>query len=150
MPELPRRILLVEDSVNDIELTLEALSDYDIAANTDVVRDGAEALDYLLREGAFADRPSGNPLVVLLDLKLPKIDGVEVLRRIRAHEQLRTMPVVVLTSSRENQDLLECYKLGVNAYVVKPVTFDEFIGAVKSVGLFWALTNEPPPEGLNK
>lgn len=138
-------ILLAEDDPNDVELSLIALADYNVANEVVVVGDGEEALDYLYRRGAFENRASGNPVVLLLDLKMPKVDGLEVLRVIKADEQFRTMPVVVLTSSREERDLAESYKLGVNAYVVKPVNFHEFIDAVKQLGVFWAVINEPPP-----
>jgi CheY-like chemotaxis protein len=141
-----RKILLVEDNPNDVELTLEALSAHNLANAVEVARDGEEALDYLHRRGKFAARPAGNPAVVLLDLKLPKIDGHEVLRRIRADEALRLIPVVILTSSREDRDLVEGYRNGVNAYVVKPVDFHEFLDALKNLGMFWAVLNEPPPQ----
>ncbi len=144
MSEL-KRILLVEDDPRDVELTLTALGEKNLANEVLVVRDGAEALDYLHRRGGFSRHTPGNPAVILLDLKLPKIDGVEVLRQIRADEQLKMIPVVVLTSSREERDLVEAYQLGVNAYVVKPVNFSEFVTAVKEIGLFWAIINEPPP-----
>jgi CheY-like chemotaxis protein len=144
MDEL-RRVLLAEDNLKDIELTLAALDEHNLANEVVVVRDGAEAWDYLCREGRYADRPPGSPAVVLLDLKMPRIDGLEVLRRMKASETLRSIPVVMLTSSREERDLVESYRLGVNAYVVKPVAFDRFIGAVKNLGLFWAVYNEPPP-----
>lgn len=140
-----KRILLVEDSPNDVELILEGLGEYNLANEVVVARDGAEALDYLRREGGFADRDHGNPAIVLLDLKLPKVDGIEVLRTIKKDEKLRFVPVVVLTSSREERDLVESYRLGVNAYVVKPVDFHEFARAVKELGIFWAIINEPPP-----
>lgn len=140
-----KRILLVEDSPNDAELTIEALAEYNIANTVDIARDGAEALDYLFRRGAFQGRGEGNPAVILLDLKLPRIDGLEVLRRVKSDELLRLIPVVVLTSSREEGDLIESYRLGVNAYVVKPVDFYEFVEAVKGLGLFWGIINEPPP-----
>ncbi|HMQ52142.1 MAG TPA: response regulator [Anaerolineae bacterium] len=140
-----KRILLVEDDPNDIELTLTALDKYNLANEVVTVRDGVEALDYLYRRGDFADRAEGNPIVVLLDLKMPRLNGVEVLRQLKADEQMRLVPVVILTSSRESRDLQDCYQLGVNAYVVKPVRFAEFGEAVKGVGLFWALINEPPP-----
>ena len=143
-----KKILIVEDNPNDLELTLEALGEYHIANTAHVVRDGAEALDYLCQRGTFADRPNGNPAVVLLDLKLPKMDGLEVLRAIRSDERLKFIPVVILTSSREERDVIESYKLGVNAYVVKPVNFHEFIDAVKGLGVFWAMINEPPPGSL--
>jgi len=140
-----KRILLVEDDPKDVELTINALSEYDLTNNVLVVRDGAEALDYLYRRGKFANEPGGNPIVILLDLKMPKVDGIQVLRQIKADKHLQTIPVVILTSSRESRDLENCYQLGVNAYVVKPVKFVEFVNAVKQVGMFWALINEPPP-----
>lgn len=142
-----RRILLVEDDPQDVELTLDALAEYKLANQIAVARDGVEALEYLQRKGEHADRTAGNPVVVLLDLKMPRLDGIEVLRRMRASTALRLIPVVVVTSSRESKDLEECYALGVNAYVVKPVRFAEFVEAVKHVGVFWALVNEPPPDG---
>jgi CheY-like chemotaxis protein len=145
-----KRILLVEDDPHDVELTLTALEENNLANEVLVVRDGAEALDYLHRRGDFSRHTPGNPAVILLDLKLPKIDGVEVLRQIRADEQLKMIPVVVLTSSREERDLVETYQLGVNAYVVKPVSFSEFVAAVKQIGLFWAIINEPPPGSVGK
>lgn len=140
-----RTILLAEDNIHDAELTLEAFSSYRLANQVVLVRDGVEALDYLMRRGAFADRPPGNPALVLLDLKMPKIDGLEVLRRIREDARLRTVPVVILTSSAEESDVVRSYDLGVNAYVVKPVQFAAFIEAVRSIGAFWAVLNEPPP-----
>lgn len=144
VPEV-KRILLVEDNANDVELTLSALSEYHLVNDVDVVRDGEEALDYLYKRGKYETRETGVPTVVLLDLKLPKIDGLEVLEKIKADEDLKTMPVVMLTSSREEQDLVRSYKLGVNAYVVKPVEFGEFMSALKELGLFWAVINQPPP-----
>jgi CheY-like chemotaxis protein len=140
-----KRILLVEDNANDAELTMEALSEHNLANDVDLVRDGAEALDYLYRRGKYAAAEEGNIAVILLDLKLPKVDGLEVLRTIKGDERLHYIPVVVLTSSREERDVVESYRLGVNAYVVKPVDFAEFIGAVKELGAFWAIINEPPP-----
>ena len=140
-----RRILLVEDEPKDVELTLTALEDYKLANEVVVCRDGQEALDYLFRRGKFSDRPPENPAVILLDLKLPKVDGLEVLEQIRADERLRMTPVVMLTSSHEEKDMMRSYKLGVNAYVVKPVDFHEFINAVKELGVFWAVINAPPP-----
>ena len=140
-----KRILLVEDDDKDIELTLTALDEYNLANEVVVTRDGVEALDYLYRRGQFENRPDGDPVVILLDLKMPRLDGLEVLKRLKSDEQLRLIPIVVLTSSRENRDLAECYRLGVNAYVVKPVRFVEFVEAVKHIGMFWALTNESPP-----
>ena len=140
-----RRVLLVEDSAKDVELTLEALGEHRFANEVIVARDGVEGWTYLTRTGAFASRQPGNPAVVLLDLKLPKMDGLEVLRAMRADPALRSIPVVMLTSSREERDVVESYKLGVNAYVVKPVAFTDFIDAVKNLGLFWAVLNQPPP-----
>lgn len=138
-------ILLVEDNPNDLELTLIALEKSQLANEVIIVRDGAEALDYLLCRGEYASRQAGNPAVVLLDLKLPKVDGLEVLREIRATTGLKSTPVVMLTSSKEEQDLLRSYELGVNAYVVKPVDFAEFVRAIADLGIFWAVLNEPPP-----
>jgi len=138
-------ILLVEDNPNDLELTLIALERSQLANEVIIVRDGAEALDYLHARGAYAKREQGNPAVVLLDLKLPKVDGLEVLAEIRASATLKSMPVVMLTSSREEQDLVRSYELGVNAYVVKPVDFAEFVRAIADLGIFWAVLNEPPP-----
>lgn len=140
-----RQILLAEDSPRDAEMVLDALEQYKLANEVVHVRDGAEALDYLYKRGAFAERPNGLPAVLLLDLKMPKVDGLEVLRQIRADAQLRFLPVVVMTSSREEQDLIRSYELGVNGYVVKPVDFHEFLEAVKMVGGYWAVVNEPPP-----
>jgi CheY-like chemotaxis protein len=140
-----RRILLVEDDPRDVELTLTALDDYKLANEVVVCRDGQEALDYLYARGKFSDRTNENPAVILLDLKLPKVDGLEVLQQIKSDERLRMIPVVVLTSSHEEKDMMRSYKLGVNAYVVKPVDFHEFINAVKELGMFWAVINEPPP-----
>ena len=142
-----KRIVLAEDNPNDVELTLAALADINLANEVVVVRDGAEALDYLFRRNQYAQRPPGNPAVLLLDLKMPKIDGLDVLRALKADDQLKTIPVVMLTSSREEQDLVSSYKLGVNAYVVKPVDFRAFIDAVRQMGAFWAVINEPPPGG---
>ncbi len=140
-----KRILLVEDDPKDIELTLTALGEYNLANQIVIARDGVEALDYLYHRGTFAQHLAGNPVVILLDLKMPKLDGIQVLQQLKADEQMRLIPVVVLTSSRESRDLEECYRLGVNAYVVKPVRFSEFIEAVKQIGVFWALLNEPLP-----
>lgn len=141
-------ILLVEDNPKDLELTLVALEKSNLANDVITVRDGAEALDYLLRRGQYGDRPVGNPTVVLLDLKLPKLDGIQVLEEIRGTPQLQSIPVVMLTTSREEKDLVRSYKLGVNAYVVKPVAFKEFIDAIQDLGVFWAVLNEPPPGSL--
>jgi CheY-like chemotaxis protein len=144
------RILIVEDDPNDLELTLTALGEYNLANEVVVTRDGQEALDYLYCRGKFHSRPNDNPAVVLLDLKLPRVDGLEVLQQIKADERLRMIPVVVLTSSHEEKDMVRSYKLGVNAYVVKPVDFHEFINAVRELGVFWALINQPPPGSFKK
>lgn len=138
-------ILLVEDSPKDVELTLAALEQCPLANSVIVVRDGAEALDYLNARGEFHGREPGHPAVVLLDLKLPKIDGLEVLERIKGDPNLRQTPVVMLTSSREERDLVKSYSLGVNAFVVKPVGFEQFFEAIRDLGMFWAVLNEPPP-----
>lgn len=144
----PKRILLAEDSPQDVEMTLAALSEHNLANEIIVVNDGEQALDYLYRRGRFADRTPGNPVLVLLDLKMPKIDGLEVLRTIKQDDNLRTTPVVMLTSSREEQDIVRSYRLGINAYVVKPVDFHSFIEAVKHLGTFWTIHNEPPPQSV--
>ncbi|MGH1587374.1 response regulator [Methylobacterium phyllosphaerae] len=138
-------ILLVEDNPNDIELTLAALESSQLANQIVICRDGAEALDFVYRRGAHEKRLAQDPAVVLLDLKLPKVDGLEVLARIKGDPATRKIPVVMLTSSREETDLVRSYDLGVNAFVVKPVGFDEFFAAIKEIGVFWALLNEPPP-----
>jgi CheY-like chemotaxis protein len=140
-----KRILYAEDSPADVELTLAALAEHRLANEVVVVSDGREALDYLYRKGAFADRDKGNPAVVLLDLKMPRVDGLEVLRKIKGDPDLQAVPVVIMTSSREERDLVDSYRLGVNAYVVKPVDFVQFVAAVKEVGMFWGVVNEPPP-----
>jgi CheY-like chemotaxis protein len=145
-----KRILLAEDNEHDVELTLSALSENRLANEVVVARDGAEALDYLYRRGAFRLREEGNPVVVLLDLKMPKVDGLEVLRQIKGDDALRQIPVVMLTSSREENDLVESYRLGVNAYVVKPVEFSRFVQAVREMGVFWAVINEAPPGSVRK
>jgi len=144
------RILLVEDDPKDVDLTLAALGEYNLANEVFVVHDGAEALDYLHARGNYRSRAKENPAVLLLDLKLPKVDGLEVLRTIRSEERLKLIPVVVLTSSREERDMVASYKLGVNAYVVKPVDFHEFVNAIKELGVFWAVINEPPPGSVGK
>jgi DNA-binding response OmpR family regulator len=144
------RILLVEDDPKDVELTLTALEEYNLANEVIVARDGEEALEYLYSRGKFKTRSSGNPAVMLLDLKLPKVDGLEVLKQIKSEEKLRMMPVVVLTSSKEEKDMVASYKLGVSAYVVKPVDFHEFVNAIKELGVFWAVINEPPPGSVRK
>lgn len=140
-----KKILLAEDDPRDVELTLEALSDNCLANDIVVVNDGEAALDYLFQRGRFQAREPGNPVVVLLDLKMPKVSGIDVLQQIKADGRLKTIPIVVLTSSREEPDLTRCYDLGVNAYVVKPVDFMDFMNAVKGLGVFWAAINEPPP-----
>ncbi len=145
-----QRILLVEDDPRDVELTLAALEEYNLANEVVVARDGITALDFLRRQGKFTSRPEGHPVVVLLDIKMPKISGLEVLRIIKANPQLQQIPVVMLTSSREEPDLKESYKLGVSAYVVKPVDFHKFTSAVKEIGVFWAAVNEPPPGSVSK
>ena len=144
------RILIVEDDPRDVELTLTALEEYNLANAVVVTRDGQEALDSLYRRGQFHSRSDGNPAVMLLDLKLPKVDGLEVLKQVRSDEDLKMIPVVVLTSSHEEKDMMRSYKLGVNAYVVKPVDFHEFVNAVKELGVFWAVINEPPPGSVRK
>jgi DNA-binding response OmpR family regulator len=144
------RILLVEDDAKDVELTLTALEEYNLANEVIVARDGEEALEYLYSRGKFKTRSSDNPAVMLLDLKLPKVDGLEVLKQIKSEEKLRMMPVVVLTSSKEEKDMVASYKLGVSAYVVKPVDFHEFVNAIKELGVFWAVINEPPPGSVRK
>ena len=145
-----KNILLAEDNPKDVELTLEALSEHNLTNDVVVTNDGAAALDYLYRRGKYENRIQGNPAVVLLDLKMPKVDGIQVLKTIKNDEALKTIPVVVLTSSREERDLVETYRLGVNAYVVKPVEFQEFVKAVSQLGVFWAIVNEPPPETERK
>jgi CheY-like chemotaxis protein len=144
------RILLVEDDPQDMELTLTALGEYNLSNEVVVAKDGEEALDYLFCRGKYQSRTSENPAVLLLDLKLPKVDGLEVLQQIRLDEKLKMIPVVVLTSSREERDKVASYKLGVNAYVVKPVDFHEFVNAIKELGVFWAIINEPPPGSVGK
>lgn len=141
-------ILLVEDNPRDLDLSLRALARTNLANEVVVARDGEEAWNYLAREGSYAERPRGNPAVVLLDLKLPKLDGVEVLDRIRKHPDMEQLPVVMLTASREQTDVARSYALGVNAYVVKPLGFAEFLEAIRDLGVFWAVLNEPPPGSL--
>jgi CheY-like chemotaxis protein len=144
------RILMVEDDPKDVELSLTALEDYNLANEVVVTRDGEQALDYLYCRGEYETRSNGNPAVMLLDLKLPKVDGLEVLKQIKSDGELRMIPVVVLTSSKEEKDMVASYKLGVNAYVVKPVDFHEFVNAIKELGVFWAVINEPPPGSVRK
>ncbi|MEP0821980.1 MAG: response regulator [Ignavibacterium sp.] len=145
-----KRVLLAEDNPADVELTLSALAEHNLANEVVVVKDGEQALDYLYRRGQYSMRGNGNPAVILLDIKMPKVDGLAVLKTIKEDKDLMTIPVVMLTSSREDRDLAECYNLGVNAYVVKPVNFDEFVAAVSKVGLFWGVINEPPPGSVKK
>jgi CheY-like chemotaxis protein len=145
-----KRILLVEDSANDVELTLEAFAKHNLANEVMVARDGEEALDLLWRRGKYEALPAGNPQLILLDLKMPKVDGLEVLRQIRADEKLKLIPVIVLTTSNEQRDVVRSYELGVNAFVVKPVDFVQFVEAVREIGMFWAVLNEPPPGTIKK
>jgi len=140
-----RRILLVEDEANDIELVLEAFKQHNLANEVMIARDGEEALDLLYRRGRFATLPEGNPAFILLDLKMPRVGGLDVLRQIRAEENLKLIPVIIMTTSREEQDLVRTYELSANAYVVKPVDFEQFIEAIREIGLFWGVLNEPPP-----
>jgi CheY-like chemotaxis protein len=145
-----KSILVVEDNPNDLELTVNALEKALLANEIIIARDGAEAADYLFRRNRHANRPAGNPAVVLLDLKLPKIDGLELLKMVRENEEIGRTPIVLLTSSREERDVVNGYKLGVNAYVVKPVDFAEFVQAIQELGAFWAVLNEPPPPGARR
>jgi len=140
-----KRILLVEDSPQDVELTLTALEEVNLANEVLTLRDGEEALDYLYQRGRFERRGDGNPVCILLDIKMPKVDGLEVLRQIKSDEKLKQIPVIMLTSSREEQDLIRSYSLGVNAYVVKPVDFHDFLNAIKQLGMFWGILNEVSP-----
>jgi DNA-binding response OmpR family regulator len=142
------RILMVEDDPNDIELTITALEEYNLANEVVVAQDGEQALDYLYCRGQYKDRSGENPAVMLLDLKLPKVDGLEILQRVKSDDKLKMIPVVVLTSSREEKDLVASYKLGVNAYVVKPVDFHEFVNAIRELGIFWAVINVAPPGSI--
>jgi CheY-like chemotaxis protein len=150
MTESLGRILIVEDDPRDVDLTLTALDDYNLANEVVVTRDGEEALDYLYSRGNFKTRMNGNPAVVLLDLKLPKVDGLEVLEQMKSDQKLKMIPVVVLTSSRQERDLVASYRYGVNAYVVKPVDFHAFVNAIKDLGSFWAVINEPPPGSVRR
>ena len=143
-----KRILFVEDSLNDVELTLSALGESHLVNEVVVVRDGAEALDYLYRRGVYTLRDNENPVLILLDLKMPKVDGLEVLRQIKQDEKLNPIPVVIMTSSHEERDIVESYRLGVNAYVVKPIDFAQFTEAVKTLGLFWVIINQPPTASI--
>ena len=145
-----KRILVAEDDPRDLELVLTAFEGSRLISQIETVRDGQEVLDYLHRREQFRTRPPGNPVVVLLDLKMPKLSGVQVLRQMKKDDQLKMIPVVMLTSSREQPDLKESYELGANAYVVKPVDFHQFVTTVKELGIFWAVINEPPPDALGK
>ena len=145
-----KRILLAEDNPNDVELTLAALDEYNLANEVVVVRDGVEVLDYLFTRGKFAGHANGIPAVILLDLKMPRMDGLEALRQLRDDARFKHVPVVMITSSREEQDLIRSYEFGVNAYVVKPVDFQKFVECIKQIGFFWALINEPPPGRIEK
>ncbi len=145
-----KRILLVEDNPHDAEMTMAALAEHNLSNEVVLTSDGEDALDYLYTRGKYQHRTDGNPVVILLDLKMPKVDGLEVLRTLKADPDLKTIPVVMLTSSREEQDLVRSYALGVNAYVVKPVDFQQFIEAVKQLGAFWAMHNEPPPGSIRR
>lgn len=142
-----KKILLVEDNPNDVELTLEALSEQNLSNRVIVLNDGVKAMEYLLYDENYKNRERENPAVILLDIKMPRMDGIEVLQALKSSKELRTIPVVMLTSSREEPDLKKCYELGVNAYVVKPVNFKDFYEAVKQVGIFWAAINELPYNG---
>jgi CheY-like chemotaxis protein len=144
------QILLVEDNLNDIELTTVALKQNQLINEIVVTRHGGEALDYLYRRGPYQERAHGHPIVVLLDLKMPKVDGLEVLRQLKSDENMKVIPVVMLTSSREEADLVKSYRLGANAYVVKPVGFEQFADAIRQVGIFWAVLNEPPPDACSE
>ncbi|MCD4752912.1 MAG: response regulator [Anaerolineaceae bacterium] len=144
------RILLAEDDPLSVELTLEVLGEYNLANDVAVVDDGEQALDYLYRRGKYANRMKGNPAVILLDIKMPKIDGLEVLRQVKRNPDLKAIPIVILTSSTMESDLVESYNLGANAFVVKPVAFPDFVEAIKTLGVFWALINKPPARSVTK
>jgi CheY-like chemotaxis protein len=145
-----KEILLVEDDKNDIELTLAALEESNLANKVHVVQDGEEAIDYLFKRGEYKKLPPKNPAVILLDLKMPRVDGLEVLRQIRSNDELKFIPTVILTSSSQEKDIIENYKLGINAYVIKPVDFQQFIYAIKKLSVFWAILNEPPPGSVER
>ncbi len=150
MTPLIKRIVLAEDDPKDVELTMTALGEQNLDDDVVALHDGAEVLAYLRREGPYKVRPSGHPVVILLDLKMPKLNGIDVIKVMKSDAELKKIPIVVLTSSKESRDLDECYKLGVNAYVVKPVKFEDFLAAIKRLGVFWALVNEPPPGSVGK
>jgi CheY-like chemotaxis protein len=145
-----KKMLLVDDSSNDVELILKALEEHNLVNDVAVVRNGVEAMEYLLHQGKYQNLPAGNPIVILLDLKMPMMDGISTLRAIKQTEELQNIPVVILTSSREDSDLITCYELGANAYVVKPVQFSDFVDAVQRLGVFWALVNMPPYSSITK
>ena len=140
-----KKILIVDDSPNDVELTINTLTKNNLANTIDVAEDGEEALDYLYKRGKFSGRDNGNPTIILLDIKMPKMDGIEALKHIRSNPEFKLIPVIMLTSSGEHRDLIESYKLGANAYVVKPVDITQFMEAIKILGQFWAVINQPPP-----
>jgi CheY-like chemotaxis protein len=144
-----KRILIVDDSPKDVELAIAALTEKNLANEVDVAEDGEEALDYLYKRGKFANNSNGNPAVILLDIKMPKLNGIEVLRHIRSEPRFKFIPIIMVTSSREDKDLLECYKLGANSYVVKPVDIVQFINSIKAVGQYWAVINQLPPENIH-
>ena len=144
-----KKILLVDDSPKDVELTLSALAEKNLANEVAVAEDGVEALDYLYKRDKWAARGNGNPVVILLDIKMPRMDGIEVLKHIRSDPKLKLIPVIMVTSSREEKDLVESYKLGANSYVVKPVDITQFIDAIKNLGQYWAVVNQPPPSNIN-
>lgn len=144
-----KRILIVDDSPKDVELTIAALTEKNLANEVDVAEDGEEALDYLYKRGKFANNSNGNPAVILLDIKMPKLNGIEVLRHIRSEPRFKFIPIIMVTSSREDKDLIECYKLGANSYVVKPVDIVQFINSIKAVGQYWAVINQLPPGSIH-
>ena len=143
-----KRILIVDDSAKDVELVIEALSEKNLANDVDIAEDGVEALDYLYKRGKFTGYENGNPAVILLDIKMPRMNGIEVLRHIRNDPKFKFIPVIMVTSSREEKDLIESYKLGANSYVVKPVDIIQFIDAIKTLGQYWAVINQPPPSSI--
>ena len=145
MSQAAKEILIVEDNPNDLELTLRVLKQHNLANRIEVVRDGAEALEFVFHTGAYADRdPDSKPTVILLDIKLPKVDGLEVLRQIKSDERTKSIPVVLLTSSREERDIMQGYELGTNSYIVKPVDFEQFVESIRQLGVYWLVLNEPP------
>jgi CheY-like chemotaxis protein len=143
-----KRILIVDDSPKDVELVISALAEKNLANEVDIAEDGEEALDYLYRRGKFVDRENGNPTVILLDIKMPKMNGIEVLKHIRCTPEFKMIPIIMVTSSHEERDLVESYKLGANSYVVKPVDIVQFIDAIKTLGQYWVVINQLPPKHL--